>query len=112
MTGEPSERDSLLPSGSSSRAAGSASGSRQVLSRRRLRKHRSSILAVAVFSLVVFLLTWVLVFRGFQRPWGRGHPPAKLPKDPTERAKALLDRHPLIDGVGLLHLGSLEAEHI
>lgn len=103
MPGEPSETDSLLPSGSS-RAAGSMSGRRtHLLSSERLRKSRSSVLTVAIFSVVVFLLTWGIIFRGFTTPFGRGLPPAVLPKDPLERAKALLDRSPLIDGVSHLH---------
>ncbi|KAK9899448.1 hypothetical protein P389DRAFT_48660 [Cystobasidium minutum MCA 4210] len=98
MPGEPSETDSLLPSGSSSRAAGSSSDRHGQRRRDRLRRHRSSVLAVALFSIVVFILTWGIVFRGFQKPFGRGLPPASLPKDPLERAKALLDRSPLVDG--------------
>ena len=101
MPGDPSETDSLLPSGSSSRAAGPSSDRHGHLGKRdRLRRHQSSVLAVALFSIVVFILTWGIVFRGFQKPFGRGLPPAVLPKDPLERAKALLDRSPLIDGVG------------
>lgn len=96
-----SETDSLLPTASASDAAAAPEGRRpHRLSRERLRSSRSSILAVAVFSVVVFILTWGIIFRGFQGPFGRGAPPVELPKDPLERAKALLDQHPLIDGVG------------
>ena len=90
-----SETDSLLPTSGPAASSGRA----HFLSRERLRRSRSSVLAVALFSLVVFLLPWGVVLEGFQHPFGRGAAPVQLPKDPLERAKALLDKHPLIDGV-------------
>lgn len=97
MSHTASETDSLLPKSGPSASNGRA----HFLSRERLRRSRSSVLAVGLFSIVVFLLTWGVVLEGFKHPFGfgRGAAPTQLPKDPLERAKALLDKHPLIDGV-------------
>lgn len=99
MPRDPTETDRLLPTAVSSDPADPTSGRTQLLNRERRRRSQSSVLAVALLSLAIFLLTWGVIFEGFQSPFGRSVPAEQLPEDPLERAKALLDEHPLIDGV-------------
>lgn len=98
MPRDPTETDRLLPTAVSSDPADPTSGRTQLLNRERRRRSQSSVLAVALLSLAIFLLTWGVIFEGFQSPFGRSVPAEQLPEDPLERAKALLDEHPLIDG--------------
>lgn len=67
---------------------------------RRAGKGDSSVAAIVVFSCAIFALVWLLTFQN--NAWDNGRrvtPPRKLPKDPLLRATALLEAHPLIDGV-------------
>lgn len=57
---------------------------------------------MSIFSIIVFLVTWRIIFGGFYRPPFHRHAAVNLPKDPLERAKALLETVPLIDGVSFL----------
>lgn len=103
MPNDPSETESLLPSGSTSRghANRQRSAHTPLLSDSGVRRSRArdSIWTLSLFSVIVFLLTWAIIFRGFHNPFQASSERAKLPKDPLERAKALLSAHPLIDGV-------------
>lgn len=54
----------------------------------------------ATFSVLAFLVIWLVTFRGIRSPWSTYEPgPKDLPSDPLQRARALLQLQPVIDGV-------------
>lgn len=95
MTNPSSERDPLLLS-----AAPAARGDESA--RRKQRGSSSDNVKVgwvAVFGVVLFALVWVTTFSGIYPNRWEAPKPGQLPKDPLARAKVLLERHPLVDGV-------------
>lgn len=54
----------------------------------------------AAFSVIAFLVIWVVTFHGFRTSWNSPEQSLRdLPKDPLERARGLLRFQPVIDGV-------------
>lgn len=90
QAGPSSEREPLLPSNASVASADQASSGSH--------RARDKTRTVALFSIVIFVLIWVSTFSGFRTSWYTPAP-QPLPKDPLERARAILEQNPLIDGV-------------
>ena len=88
MPTRPEETDSLLPS------------IHDAVSARQAKKRDNNVLFTSIFSLIVFGLIWLATFYG-HAPWSNSAKPLPADLEPLERAKALLERNPLIDGVSL-----------
>lgn len=69
----------------------------------RTSRARRGLVQAAIFSVIAFLVIWLVTFRGFRSPWSTYEPvPEELPRDPLERARALLKLQPVIDGVCII----------